>query len=78
MLMAKPSGLPVKKAGGEKPLHHLNAMYEGESTGVKLERIGEKENEISALPGFLGRFNLKDTRDCPIAKMIIIDLNNLR
>ncbi len=50
-----------EKSRGEKPVYHLNAMYEGESIGVKIERIGEKENEISALPEFLGRFNLKDT-----------------
>ena len=49
------------KSKGEKPVYMLNAMYEGESVGVKIKKIGEKENEISALPGFLKMFNLKKT-----------------
>ena len=49
------------KSKGEKPVYMLNAMYEGESIGVKIKKIGEKENEISALPGFLKMFNLKKT-----------------
>jgi len=49
------------KSKGEKPVYMLNAMYEGESIGVKIKKIGEKENEISALPGFLRMFNLKKT-----------------
>lgn len=49
------------KSEGEKPVYMLNAMYEGESIGVKIRKIGEKENEISALPGFLGMFDLEKT-----------------
>lgn len=48
------------KSSGERPVYMLNAMYEGESIGVKI-KIGDKENEISALPGFLKMFNLKKT-----------------
>ncbi len=49
------------KSSGERPVYMLNAMYEGESIGVKIKKIGDKENEISALPGFLKMFNLKKT-----------------
>jgi predicted transposase YbfD/YdcC len=49
------------KSDGESPVYMMNAMYEGESIGLKLTRIGEKENEISALPGFLKMFNLEKT-----------------
>ena len=49
------------KSEGEKPVYMMNAMYEGESIGLKLTRIGEKENEISALPGFLKMFDLEKT-----------------
>ncbi len=38
---------------GEKPVYHLNAMYEGRAIGVGLKRVGEKENEISVLPDYL-------------------------
>lgn len=50
-----------EKSNGEKPIYHLNAMYEGESIGVEVKRVGEKENEISCLPDYLGHFNLSDT-----------------
>ena len=50
-----------EKSKGEKPIYHLNAMYEGESIGVEISRIGEKENEISGLPEYLKQFNLTDT-----------------
>ena len=50
-----------EKSKGEKPIYHLNAMYEGESIGVELRRVGEKENEISGLPEYLKQFNLADT-----------------
>ena len=50
-----------EKSKGEKPIYHLNAMYEGESVGVEIKRVGEKENEISCLPDYLGQFNLSDT-----------------
>lgn len=49
------------KSSGERPVYMLNAMYEGESIGVKIKKIGDKENEISALPDFLKMFNLKKT-----------------
>lgn len=49
------------KSAGEKPVYMMNAMYEGESIGLKIAKIGEKENEISALPGFLRMFNLEKT-----------------
>ena len=43
-------GKPVRgaseKSKGEKPVYHLNAMYEGGSIGVGIKRVGEKENEI--------------------------------
>lgn len=50
-----------EKGAGESPRYLLNAMYEGESIGLKLREVGEKENEISCLPGYLELFELKDT-----------------
>lgn len=50
-----------EKSKGEKPVYHLNAMYEGRSVGVEIRRVGEKENEISGLPDYLEQFNLTDT-----------------
>ena len=50
-----------EKSKGEKPAYHLNAMYEGESIGVEIRRVGEKENEITGLPEYLKQFNLADT-----------------
>lgn len=50
-----------EKGKGEAPRYLLNAMYEGESIGLKLREVGEKENEISCLPGYLKLFDLKDT-----------------
>lgn len=50
-----------EKSRGEKPIYHLNSMYEGESIGLEMKRVGEKENEISCLPEFLSRFNLEET-----------------
>lgn len=50
-----------EKSKGEKPVYHLNAMYEGGTIGVEIKRVGEKENEISGLPDYLKQFDLKDT-----------------
>ena len=50
-----------EKSKGESPVYHLNAMYEGESVGIGIKRVGEKENEISCLPDYLKQFNLSDT-----------------
>lgn len=50
-----------EKGNGEGPRYLLNAMYEGESIGLKLKEVGEKENEISCLPSYLELFDLKDT-----------------
>lgn len=50
-----------EKSKGEKPSYHLNAMYEGESIGVVVKRVGEKENEISCLPDYLKQFELSGT-----------------
>ena len=50
-----------EKSKGEKPVYHLNAMYEGGTIGVGIKRVGEKENEISGLPDYLKQFDLKDT-----------------
>ena len=50
-----------EKSKGEKPVYHLNAMYEGGTIGVEIRRVGEKENEISGLPDYLKQFDLKDT-----------------
>lgn len=50
-----------EKSKGEKPVYHLNAMYEGGSVGVEIKRVGEKENEISCLPDYLKLFDLSDT-----------------
>jgi len=50
-----------EKSNGEPPIYHLNAMYEGESIGVGIKRVGEKENEISCLPEYLKQFRLTDT-----------------
>lgn len=49
------------KSEGQKPVYLLNAMYEGESVGIKLKQVGDKENEISCLPDYLKLFNLQDT-----------------
>lgn len=50
-----------EKSRGEKPVYHLNAMYEGESVGLEITRVGEKENEASCLPDYLKQFDLSDT-----------------
>lgn len=50
-----------EKSKGEKPVYHLNAMYEGGTIGVEIKRVGEKENEISGLPDYLKQFDLTDT-----------------
>lgn len=50
-----------EKSEGEKPIYHLNAMYEGGTVGVEIKRVGAKENEISCLPEYLKQFNLSDT-----------------
>lgn len=50
-----------EKSKGEKPVYHLNAMYEGESVGLEIKRVGEKENEISCLPDYLKLFDLSNT-----------------
>lgn len=52
---------PAKKGKGEKPRYLLNAMYEGESIGLKVKEVGEKENEISCLPEYLKLFELNKT-----------------
>lgn len=71
----------AEKSNGERPVYELNAMYEGESIGVTLKRVGEKENEISCLPEFLKMFQLKDvivTIDAIGCNKTVIDsiLNN--
>ena len=50
-----------EKGKGEKPRYLLNAMYEGESIGLKVKEVGEKENEISCLPEYLKLFELNKT-----------------
>ena len=50
-----------EKSKGEKPVYHLNAMYGGESVGLEIKRVGEKENEISCLPDYLKQFDLSGT-----------------
>lgn len=50
-----------EKGKGEKPRYLLNAMYEGESIGLKVKEVGEKENEISCLPEYLKLFELSKT-----------------
>lgn len=50
-----------EKSKGEKPVYHLNGMYEGGAVGIEIKRVGEKENEISCLPDYLKLFNLSDT-----------------
>lgn len=50
-----------EKGKGEGARYLLNAMYEGESVGLKMKEVGEKENEISCLPSYLELFELKDT-----------------
>lgn len=57
----KASRAASEKSKGEKPVYHLNAMYEGESIGVTVKRVGEKGNEITCLPEYLEKFDLKDT-----------------
>ena len=51
----------ARKSEGEKPVYNMNAMYEGEGISLYLKKVGDKENEISALPAYLDMFNLKDT-----------------
>lgn len=50
-----------EKSNGEKPVYHLNAMYEGGAVGVEIKRVGEKENEITCLPEYLEKFELSGT-----------------
>lgn len=50
-----------EKGKGERPRYLLNAMYEGESIGLKLKEVGEKENETCCLPEYLKLFELKKT-----------------
>lgn len=50
-----------EKGKGESPRYLLNAMYEGESIGLNLREVGEKENEITCLPEYLKLFELKRT-----------------
>ncbi len=50
-----------KKSKGEKPVYHLNAVYERGAVGVEIKRVGKKENEISCLPAYLKLFELTDT-----------------
>lgn len=50
-----------EKSKGEKPIYHLNAMYEGGAVRVEIKRVGEKENEISCLPEYLKQFDLSNT-----------------
>ena len=50
-----------EKSKGKKSIYNLNAMYEGESISVNLQKIGDKENEVSLLPDFLDQFKLADT-----------------
>lgn len=49
------------KSKGETPKYVLNSMYEGGSVGVEIQPVGDKGNEISCLPEYLGTFELKDT-----------------
>ncbi len=51
----------TRKSAGEKPVYELNAMYEGESIGVTVQQIGDKQNETSCLPDYLRQFNLENT-----------------
>ncbi|MCD8202608.1 MAG: ISAs1 family transposase [Prevotella sp.] len=50
-----------EKSHGEKPIYQLNAMVEGESIGVKTEKVGEKTNELGCLPDFINQLNLNNT-----------------
>lgn len=50
-----------EKSQGERPIYQLNTMVEGESIGVKTERVGEKTNEAGCLPDFINMFNLDNT-----------------
>ncbi|MCD8299920.1 MAG: ISAs1 family transposase [Clostridiales bacterium] len=50
-----------EKSHGENPIYQLNAMYEGESIGVKTKQVGAKTNEAGCLPDFIKMFNLTDT-----------------
>ena len=51
----------ARKSEGEKPVYNMNAMYEGEGISVYVKKVGEKENEITALPAYLDMFKLEDT-----------------
>lgn len=57
----KASRAASEKSKGKKSIYNLNAMYEGESISVNLQKIGDKENEVSLLPDFLDQFKLADT-----------------
>ncbi len=50
-----------KKSAGENSIYELNAMYEGESIGVTVQQVGDKQNEATCLPAFLKLFNLENT-----------------
>jgi len=49
------------KTGNRSTVYNMNAMYEGEGISLYVKQIGEKENEISALPDYLDLFNLEET-----------------
>lgn len=34
-----------EKSKGESQVYHLNAMYEGESVGIEIKRVGENESK---------------------------------
>lgn len=48
------------KSEGEKPVYLMNAMYEGGTISLYSERVGDKTNEIKAIPKFLRSFELSN------------------
>lgn len=58
-------GKAVKAASihsnGENTKYLMNAMYEGGSISLYTSAVGDKENEISKIPEYLDKFDLKDT-----------------
>lgn len=50
-----------KKSEGEKPRYLMNSYVEGGSISLYSEEVGDKNNEITAIPKFLDSINIKDS-----------------
>ena len=51
----------TKKSEGQNTVYLLNSYVEGETISLKSLEIGDKENEISAIPNYLDFLGIKDS-----------------